>query len=367
MHARRIHGTQARRGAAVQGRRRPRRLGAASAVAAAVVLAGCADVDGVGSPTTPDPSGDPAGEVVAADLPLLQIERSGGFVLMGTDFASVPELTVYADGEAIAHGPQILIYPPPALPNLVRHDLSDADVEALIAAAREAGLLDAAGDYGQPPVADAPTTFVTLRVDGREFVHSAEALGIGDGAAPAEPVPATTEGTTEGTDEGADAGTDDALPDEPRPGDELLPGLTEDERSARAELAAFIARAHELVGTSGEGEPYPLDAFAVMARPAPTPEPGDAPPETPSAEDQDAAGTVPAPDDGLQREVLPWPLDLPLADAEQCVLVDGDDAGTLREAVAGTSSATLYEQGGVRYDVWLRPLLPHEDGCDDVV
>ena len=26
-----------------------------------------------------------------------------------------------------------------------------------------------------------------------------------------------------------------------------------------------------------------------------------------------------------------------------------------------------FEQAGTRYEAWFRPLLPHEEGCDDVV
>jgi hypothetical protein len=75
---------------------------------------------------------------------------------------------------------------------------------------------------------------------------------------------------------------------------------------------------------------------------------------------------VPAPDDGLERAVVTWPLDLALTEAADCVLVEGDEARTLVDVVSGTSSTTLFEQDGVRYDVWLRPLLPHEQGCADV-
>ena len=347
MRAREIRDRAAARGGGSRGGRGSRRLPVATALAAVMTLSACAGADAPGSAPTPGGTQDATDDALDPRLPLLQIEHSGGFVLMGTDFASVPELTVYPDGAAITHGPQIAIYPPPALPNLLRQDLTDADVDALVAAARDAGLLDAVPEYGQPPVADAPTTFVTLRVDGRELVHAAEALGIGDGPIGQE---------TEARDGG---GAEEDLP-----GNEPLPGLTDDERAARAELAAFVARAHELVGTAGEGEQYTIDAFAVMARPAPDDAAADE--AEPPAAEGDPAGTSPAPDDGLERQVLAWPLALPLADAAECVLVDGADAGTLRDTLAGASFTTLFEQDDVRYDVWFRPLLPHEEGCEDV-
>ena len=342
----------ARVGTGRKGARTSGLLPAATALVAVLTLAACADVGGPGSTVTPDGTPDVADDVLDPSLPMLQIEHSGGFVLMGTDFAGVPDLTVYPDGGAIVHGPQIAIYPPPALPNLRRQDLTDADVDALVTAAREAGLLDAVPEYGQPPVADVPTTFVTLRVDGREFVHAAEALGVGDG--------------TTGDDPAREPGQDGALTDGGPPADGGLPGLTDAERAARAELAAFVARAHELVGTAGEGEPYPIDAFAVMARPAPDDVAAGGEELPPAADEGDPAGTSLAPDEGLERQVLPWPLGLALAAAEDCVLVDGEDALTLRDTLAGAGFTTVYEQDGVRYDVWFRPLLPHEQGCEDV-
>ncbi len=149
-----------------------------SAVALALTLAGCQSLgDGVADPPDdPTPGESPDDAVV-----LLQIEVSGGFVMMGYDFSRVPELTVYADGRAIVQGPQIAIYPGPVLPNLQVEPLSEADVAALIAAARDAGLLAEAPNYGQPWITDVPTTFVRLTVDGRTYEHAAYALGFFEG------------------------------------------------------------------------------------------------------------------------------------------------------------------------------------------
>ena len=48
---------------------------------------------------------------------------------------------MYDDGRAIVRGPQIAIYPAPVLPNLQVEQLSAADLDALVDAARDAGLL----------------------------------------------------------------------------------------------------------------------------------------------------------------------------------------------------------------------------------
>jgi len=284
-----------------------------AAVALALTLVGCqslGNAPGDDPPDDPIPSGSPD-----ADAVLLQIEVSGGFVMMGYDFSRVPELTVYADGRAIVQGPQIAIYPGPALPNLQVEQLSEADVAALVAAARDAGLLAEAPSYGQPWITDVPTTFVRLTVDGRTYEHAAYALGFFEGEAPADGVAPPAEES----------------------------GITEAERVARVALAEFIATAHDLVGATGDGEAYQIDAFGIFAQ----------------SVTFDAEGAV----GGLAAQVLPWPLDVSLADAAECTVVDGDAAQTLLRALADANSATLFEQDGVTYSVWFRPLLPHESGC----
>ena len=331
-------------------RRRP----VAAAVAAVVMsLTGCAGLDDSGSDVAPGGVGNGADDVAGVDEPLLEIRRSGGFMPFGWDFATVSELTVYTDGRAVVHGPQIEIFPPPVLPNLLVLELADADLEALVTAARDAGLLgEGPLDYGQPPVADAPTTFVTLHVDAREHAHAAEALGLLDGA----------ESTVGGDDAAPDAPAPEELPGD----DGLMMGLTPEQRDARAALAAFITQAHELVGSAGEGEPYLIDAFAVMARPAAGDVPADDVAPAEPTEEGAAGSSVPAPDDELQRQVLTWPLEVPLTQAYDCLVVEGEDARVLREALAGASFTVLVEQGGVRYDAFFRPLLPHDEGCADL-
>ena len=303
--------------------RRSRRLRTgAAAVALVAALTGCQSrADG---PGRADPDEVSPGAVTDADpgAPVLQIELSGGFVMVGYDFATVPELTVYADGRAVVHGPQIAIFPPPALPNLQVERLDEADLAALVAAARDAGLLTEPPVYGQPGVADLPTTFVRLTVDGQTYEHAANALGVVEGE----------------SDSAQGAGTDALLPADGS-------GLSDPELAARASLAAFVAQAHQIVAATGDGEPYPVTAFGVFAR------------EMPSDL------TTP---DGMEIPALPWPLDVVLADAQECALIDGEPAQRLLETLAQASTETLYEQGDVIYGAWFRPLLPHESTCADL-
>jgi hypothetical protein len=274
------------------------RAGAAAGVL--LLLAGCQSLDrgGYGLPEDDTP-GAPADPPAEAGAPVLQIDVSGGFVPVGWDFQAVPQLTIYEDGRAIVHGPQILIYPGPALPNL---QVSNADVDAVVAAAREAGLLEIP-DYGQPMIADLPTTFVTLTVNGQTYRHAANALDL-------------------------------------EPGSSDL-GLTDTQMAARATLAEFVTAAHDLVDP--DSEPLTIGAFGILAWPA-----------------------AEAIDPELEPQVLPWPLDLALADATECTLVEGSDAEALLDTLAEANQNTQFTQDGVTYDVFFRPLLPHESDCADL-
>lgn len=293
-----------------------RRAGVALTAILAFALTGCQSLGdgGAGDPPTDDdvvPGGTPA----VAGAPVLQLSSRGGFSMIGYDFSAPPTLTVYDDGRAVVPGPQIAIYPAPVLPNLQVEQLSADDLDALVAAARDAGLLADPPDYGMPNVTDLPTTYLTLTVDGRTVTHAAYALGIVDGES--------------ATPEGALARGDS--------------GLTDAQAAARQTLAQFIATANDLVGATGAGELYAIEAFGVFAWPI----------------DASVEGAV-APD----VQVLPWPLDVALADMTQCTLVDGDAAQTLLATLAGANQATVFTQDDVTYTVWFRPLLPHEAGCE---
>jgi hypothetical protein len=309
--------------------RRPAVL-AAAAAAVALTLSACGSLGGGGSADAGSGDGGGDGD---ADAPLLQIDRRGGFMLPGFDFQRVPELTLYPDGRAIIHGPQIEIWPGPALPNLLVVQLSDDQVEDLLDLARDAGLLADAPDYGQPPVADVPTTFVTFVVDGETYVHQVEALGVGDG------LYESGDEDLVGAEPGDD-GTDEA------PVDPMPPAVTEDQLAARAALADFITAAHDRVGSVGDEEFYEIEAFVIQARMA-----GD-----------EALQPI---DGELERQRLPWPVDVALADADACTLLLGDTAATLRGELERANQLTLWEQTDTVYEVWVRPLLPHEEGCTE--
>lgn len=95
---------------------------------------------------------------------------------------AVPAVTVLGDGTVITTGPVPAIYPGPAITPLLSVRVSAGTVDDLVARAGRLGLLDGPLDFGQPPVADAPDTVVTITANGRSYRHAANALGINDDA-----------------------------------------------------------------------------------------------------------------------------------------------------------------------------------------
>lgn len=273
---------------------------------------------GCGNGSTADPpAGPPSTDETATGTLVLQVERTGGFLPVTAAFAQVPELTVYSDGRAFTHGPQIAIYPPPALPNLLVHELSEEQLAALVELSREAGLLAETPDYGNPPIADAATTVVTLRADGTRYVHEAYALTEAEG------LPGMEEG---------------------------LPEIGPDAQQARDVLSGFIDDATQIVTATGDERRYEPSAFAVLALPA-----------------RDGNAGTGTDDPAVEPTVVSWPLpEVSLEAATSCVIVDGEAADTLRATLVEANMLTRFEQNLVRYEVAIRPLLPGEQDCADV-
>ena len=311
-----------------------------------LALAGCQTGRGgadVPEDVLPGGSGDGTGGAGEYGL-VLQVASGGGFVPIGWDFRQVPSLTVYGDGRAIVTGPVTLQYPGAALPNLRDVRLGDEAVAEILAAAEAAGLLGAAPDYGMPPVADVPTTTVTITAGGETYEHAVYALGMESAEmGPAEEAPVEGDG---GEGDGAEG--DGAEGDLPGAGAPVWDdGLTDAQREARATLAGFVQRANELVdAASAEGaeQPYEPQGAAFLAMPA-----GD----WPGAE--------------IAPTVLPWPLDgVALADATPCAAVTGAAAVPLLDVLHDADELTQFEQDGATYAVFVRPLLPHETSCADL-
>ncbi|WP_346619779.1 hypothetical protein [Blastococcus montanus] len=300
------------------------RLRAVAAAVLALLLGACAarpadDASPAGpSPSTPQ-TADPATVV-------LQVSEVGGFTTPALLAGRVPTVTVYADGRVLTDGPVVAMWPAPALPNLQVHRLDDGGVRELVDRALAAGVAEDT-DLGSPPVADATSTRFTVRTGGETVTREVYALGI------------------------AGAGPEERPGEGPGPADGL--GLTEEQLAARERLSELVDALRDPAQVLGADrvtgpEPYVADAVAALVSPYPEPGPEPAQPEQP----------WPGP---------PLPGE-PIGPGITCVTATGDDAAAVLEAAASASSATPWtSDDGTRWSVVLRPLLPHESGCADLL
>jgi hypothetical protein len=270
-----------------------------------LLVAACADT-GAG-----EAAAGPAGEAYAPDELALRVSYTGGFNTPAALASRLPILSVYGDGRAIAEGPQVLSYPPPALPNLQVRQIGQDGVRKLVGLARAAGVGGPAVDYGQPIVADAAATVFTVGGDTVEVYALMEAQ-------------------------------------------EPAAGLTEAQVRARRKLSGLLTALTDLPATLGDRagpeQPYQAPAVAAVASPW-----------TPAATDQDAAAGPPEldwPGPALPGEAI-W-LDV------GCVTATGEQASAVLGAAAKASAATPWRSGGRTWTVALRPLLPDEAGCADL-
>jgi hypothetical protein len=119
------------------------------------------------------------------DSLVLQIAIGGGFVPAEFHLTNLPVLSIYGDGRVITQGPQLMIYPGPAMANLQVRTITEAGLQKVLAAAAEAGLLGPDKHYEDGGlIADAATTTFVLNAGGRVHTISAYALSEEDVAGP---------------------------------------------------------------------------------------------------------------------------------------------------------------------------------------
>lgn len=255
------------------------------------------------------PAGYPTGR---GDL-VLRISTGGGFLPQEATFTEVPEFSLYGRGAVMYPGPQIALYPPPALPNILVRGLHPEAIGRILDGAEDAGLSGRDRSFQCNTVADASTTTFTLVKDGARHTTRAYALG-------------------ECTSEDVSAADEKAL----------------------AELRAFREGMSDLerylpVGTVGEEAPYRFEVLRVFVRLA-----------------------RPVEDEAARQEPRDWPLSTPLSEfgetypgveGTRCGIVGGVDLNRLEQALRDASTLTPWRSGGEQYTLFLRPLLPDESAC----
>jgi hypothetical protein len=282
----------------------------ASAALLVLGLAACAEQPG-GTPAPSPPDVQLPAEPAAL---VLQVAHTGGFVTPDALASRLPLVSVYADGRVFAQGPVAAIYPGFAWPNVQVRQVPPEQVQDLVDRALAAGVADTA-DLGTPPLADAPSTRFTVVTAEETFVREAYALAEAVGSE----------------------------------------GLTEEQRSARAELSSLLDELTR-VAQPGDGSPqvYEPSAVAAVVRPWTAPED--------DGSGLDFAGPpLPWPGPPLPGEPLG-----PLPDLT-CVTASGEQAAAVREAAGDASVLTPWSSAdGTTWSVTFRPLLPDETGCADL-
>jgi hypothetical protein len=240
---------------------------------------------------------------------VLRIDTVGGFLAPQALLRQLPVFALYSDGRLVVPGPQIEIYPGPALPNLQVRTVSPEGIQAILAAAKAAGLLGPDRHYDAIRVADAPTTIFTVLADGVRHTVSVQALGT-----------------------------------------EQSPDASPEEIAARAKLSALQSKLSDLsswlpAGSLGKESAYrPVEMRVYVFAYAPS--------------------------EDLMQKTVDWPLGSfqgfqPLPDQAEtrCGTVTGNDLGRVLAAAGQANELTPWMADGERWALVFRPLLPDESGC----
>ena len=276
------------------------------------------DAGGGGSTGATGATGDAIEHPTGADDLVLRVDTGGGFVPVEYNLRNVPGVSIYGDGRMIVTGPVIEIYPGPALPNLQVTRLTEEGLQAILAAAQDAGLMDGDASYDYPCVTDLPTTTFTVNAGGATSTTSAYALGFEAG----------TTGATGGCG-GMDVDTE-----------------------ARAALNDFSMQLGDIRSWLPEGsysaeEPYEPTELRIYVTEVRT-------------------------DPELEQQPLEWPLDTPLSafgepDANlpdyRCGTVTGEDLAAVWPLAQQANELTPWVSEGDEHGLAFRPLLPDEHGC----
>ena len=287
-------------------------LAAASLVAIVLTVAACGGTEPGGEDSSTSSTG-PDGSIAhptGANEVVLQVTVGGGFVPVEYNLTLVPQFSLYGDGTVIVAGPVPAIYPGPALPNLQTTVISEEAIQAILSAAKEAGLFDTTVDYGQPGITDVATTTIVINADGTTYRSDIYALGMESGAG----------------------------------------GLTLEQQQARAAVNDLVGKLIVLEAfETGElvWKPYEYAALAVYSQPV------------------DPALTTDATD--IQPNELEWPLgDLSTLgepvqpEGYRQVVVSGEDLATLQPLLPEATMITVWTSGDQKYHLYFRPLLPEE-------
>jgi hypothetical protein len=257
-----------------------------------LIVPACAK-SAIPSPWIGHPTG--AGQLV------MRVQNSGGLINPAAQANQLPEFSLYGNGDAIAPGAQPAVYPGPALTEPIVDRLSAGGVQAILEAARRAGLFANNVSSG-PGVPDTGTTVITVVAGDHTYVS--RYLGL--------------------SPTGADARVS-AFVGRLRYLKSWLPAgsVLSSGTYAPSSIAVAVSRYH--LG-SGPSEP-------AIAWPLSTPLEGFGAPFS-------AAGQ-----------------------GVSCGVISGNDLAKLMPGIGGANQLTPWTSSGRPYALAFRPLLPDQTGC----
>jgi len=281
---------------------------AATTLVLTLLLAACAE--------TPIDPGDGGGidHATSPDHVLVRVSYEGGFVPLEWTFTNFPFYSLYGDGTLVVPGAQIELYPGPALPAMSSRHVDEAGIQAIlekVIAAMDDVPADL-DDLGVMSIADASTTVITVSAGGVDRTIRAYALS--------------------------------ELTERP----DGMPAREYEARLRLQELVALLTGSGDWLpeGSLGPENTYEAAAARLFVGPY-------------------------RPAEDLTQEPVPWPLDVDLAGFGEpalggdyrCGVVEGADWDAIHEAASSANTLTPWTDGGERYSILFRPLLPDETGC----
>lgn len=249
------------------------------------------------------------GEYGNTDGVVIEVSVGGGLVPPPVRVSdSLPRTWIAGDGRYLRQAPDGSANP--ALITLEERRIPEAALPGLINSARDVGLFEDKPDYGDPRFADAMVTRIVVTADGERHTVLVSALGYPN------------------------------------------LGLTNEQLTARAQLSGFLDLLGDPEKIAGVSSPsiYPPTEIAVYILGA-TSDSVTTPPATWPLGKLGTGGTV-----------TDWP-----DRSARCFVVTGGDAEAVISAAAGKDRLTPWRAPDGVWDIALRPLLPDEHSCADVV
>lgn len=276
---------------------------ASTALTVTVIVASCS---GGSNHATTRGTSPPSVPRSPGDL-AVSIISGGGIVAYQTDvLGRVPQVTILADG-------RVFRSPEREGGDIRAGRLSTATVRNLLRQARDAGVGRSDLDLGRPLIADGPTTTITIGASGGTASTSVYALGIGEG------------------------------------------GLTSTERANRRRLSDFVRQVRDTVAGTTHNTYEPSSVVVLTSE---------------ANRSTDRSGTTEA----QPRDEM-WPLERPLGSGDplphgyrvRCFVVHGADTRKVLDQARDAHRNDTWTDGHGRYHVMVRPLLPNEHTCADLV